>query len=195
MRRQSGAGTDWRRKAKRLIAAFPLLWFACLLCLSCLPSLADDAGPSLEYQVKAAFLLNFTKFIEWPPASFGNAGAPLSICILGEDPFGATLDRIAGGEVVNGRSITIERVLHLPVPASCRVLFISRRAKEPRSPLDLGPGVLTVGEGEAFLREGGMIAFVIENRRVRFEINRMIAENAGFRISSKLLNIAKAVEK
>jgi hypothetical protein len=177
----------WLSKSTRLIAAFPLLF------LPLLATVADDA--SLEYQVKSAFLLNFTKFIEWPAGSFGNADAPLSICILGDDPFGATLDRIAGGEIVNGRGIAIERLKKLPVPNSCRVLFISRQEKEPRSPLDLSTGVLTVGEGEGFMHDGGMIAFVIENRRVRFEINQTVAENAGFKISSKLLSVAKAVGK
>jgi hypothetical protein len=170
------------------------LMAACLLlCLPGLlfPGLADDS--SLEYQVKAAFLLNFTKFIEWPAGSLGNAEAPLSICILGDDPFGSALDRIAGGEVVNGRKITIERIKHPPQPNTCRVLFIGRQDKEPRSPLDLSPGVLTVGEGESFMHEGGMIAFVIANRRVRFDINQTVAENAGFKISSKLLSVAKSV--
>jgi hypothetical protein len=177
----------WLSKAARLIATLPLLFLPCLVAVT------DDA--SLEYQVKSAFLLNFTKFIEWPAGSFGNADAPLAICILGDDPFGATLDGIAGGEIVNGRGITIERIKKLPIPNSCRVLFISKQEREPRSPLDLSPGVLTVGEGEGFMREGGMIAFVIENRRVRFEINRTVAENAGFKISSKLLSVAKAVGK
>jgi hypothetical protein len=152
------------------------------------------ASESLEYQVKAAFLLNFARFIEWPPESFKSSDAPLSICILGEDPFDGSLDQIAGGEVVNGRKVTIQRLGSAPLPASCRVLFIGAHNKDLKIPPDLGPGVLTVGEGEDFIRAGGMIAFVLENRRVRFDINQTAATSAGFKISSKLLSVARNVQ-
>ena len=153
------------------------------------------AGQSVEYQVKAAYLLNFTRFIDWPPEAVATPDAPLSICILGDDPFGSTLDQIAGGEVVNGRKITVQRVKVAPMPKSCGVLFVSRQAKEIKIPPGLGPGVLTVGEGEDFIRAGGMIAFVIDDRRVRFDINQTVAENARFRLSSKLLSVARVVGK
>jgi len=153
------------------------------------------AGQSVEYQVKAAYLLNFTRFIDWPPEAFETPDTPLSICILGDDPFGSALDQIAGGEVVNGRKVTVQRVKRAPLPRSCGVLFVGGQAKEVKIPPGLGPGVLTVGEGENFIRDGGMIAFVIDDRRVRFDINETAAENARFRISSKLLSVARMVEK
>jgi len=157
---------------------------------------AQAADESMEYPVKAAFLLNFTKFIEWPPAAFGDAASPIAICILGDDPFGSSLTQIVEGEVVNGRKVAIQRVKRAPAPKACHVLFAGASEKDVAKILPaLGSGVLTVGEGEGFLREGGMIAFVIENRRVRFVINQTLAENAGLTLSSKLLNVAKAVEK
>jgi hypothetical protein len=160
-----------------------------------LPCSCQAADAALEYQVKAAFLLNFTKFIEWPAAAFVAPDSPIAICILGDDPFGSALDQIAAGEIVNGRKVVTQRIKHASPPKTCAVLFVSRSEKDVSKLLPgLGPGVLTVGEGDSFLRDGGMIAFVVENRRVRFEINQTAAENAGIKVSSRLLNVAKAVE-
>ena len=148
-----------------------------------------------EYRVKAAFLLNFTKFIEWPANSFADTDSPISISILGDDPFGRTLDQIVEGETVNDRRLVVARIQGEP-PKSCQVLFISKSEKDVAKILTaLGPGVLTVGEGESFLREGGIIAFVIENRRVRFDINKGTARNAALKISSKLLKVARSVKR
>jgi hypothetical protein len=170
----------------------------CLLMLWLLPeshSVRAAEQPSLEYQVKSAFLLNFTKFIDWPEAVFGAPDAPLSICIFGEDPFGPALDRIVEGETVNNHKLGVQRVRRLPIP-SCQVLFISREEKDVARLLSGIPaGVLTVGEGDRFTREGGMIGFVIDNRRVRFDVNLPAAANAGLQVSSKLLNVARTVEK
>jgi hypothetical protein len=156
----------------------------------------NAADESLEYQVKAAFLLNFTKFVEWPAAAFEAPDSPITICILGEDPFGSTLDQIVAGEIVENRKIAISRLRRAPAPKACQVLFVGRPEREAASLLTaLEAGVLTVGEGEGFIRDGGMIAFVIENRRVRFSANQAAAESAGLKISSRLLNVAKSVKK
>ena len=171
-------------------------WRVCAVAfMALLAPAAALAAESLEYKVKAAFLLNFAKFIEWPPTAFPSPNAPFNICILGDDPFGEDLDQIAGGEQVNGRKITIQRLRSAPAPNVCSVLFIAGSVTRPEIPANLGPGLLTVGEGEHFIRDGGMIAFILENRRVRFDINRAAAENAGLKISSKLLSVAREVEK
>jgi hypothetical protein len=173
----------------------PLLSMAIALALAS-PFFCRAADDSLEYQVKAAFLLNFTKFIEWPSAAFVNASSPIAICILGEDPFGNALNQIVSGEVVSDRKVVVQKTKQAPPSKSCQVVFFSASEKDVRRILPgLGPGVLTVGEGEGFVRDGGMIAFVIENRRVRFEIHQSVAENAGLKLSSKLLSVAKAVEQ
>lgn len=174
----------------------PLTWRIILFCFFVIlgRSFAADPHPQ-EYQVKAVFLLNFTKFVEWPTAESAAADAPISICILGDDPFGHTLDQIVAGEVVNGRKLVVQRI-QASQPKSCEVLFVSQSEKEiPKILEDLPSGVLTVGEGESFLRAGGMIAFVLENRRVRFDINQSAARNAKLKISSKLLSVARSVEK
>jgi hypothetical protein len=158
----------------------------------CLPVPADEP---LEYQVKAAFLLNFTKFIEWPPAAFGTAESPFTICVLGNNPFGSALDQIVKDEVVNGRRVAAQYLKRVPAPQTCQILFLNGPGKEIAALPDLGPGLLTVGEGETFIRDGGMISFVIDNHRVRFEINQSTAVRAGLQMSSKLLGVAKSVEK
>ncbi len=154
------------------------------------------ASPSLEYQVKAAFLLNYTKFTEWPPTAFAAPGAPISICVLADNEFDRALEQMIEGEIVAGRRVALQRIKQAPAPKSCQVLFLSSSAKADSAILaSVGPGVLTVGEGESFLREGGMVAFVIENRRVRFDINQTKAEKAGLKLSSRLLSVARSVEK
>jgi hypothetical protein len=154
------------------------------------------AETPLEYQVKAAFLLNFAKFVEWPATAFTDADSPVSICILGNDPFGHTLDDLVQGEAVNGRKLVVRRSSEPAAPQSCQVAFIGGSSKDiPKTLTSLGRGVLTVGEGESFSRAGGIIAFVIDNRRVRFDINQSVAENAGLKLSSKLLSVARAVLK
>lgn len=155
---------------------------------------AEDA--TLEYRVKAAFLLNFTRFIEWPAGAFSDAGAPFTICILGPDPFGKALDDIVEGEAAGDRKLTVRRITEEPPPKSCQMLFMVPGGKDISKTLEaLGPGVLTVGEEEAFTREGGAIAFVIDHHRVRFVVNVAAAGRAGLKLSSRLLSVARAIEK
>jgi hypothetical protein len=154
------------------------------------------AQTSLEYAVKAAFLLNFTKFVEWPPSAFAGPNAPVAICILGMNPFGQVLDEIVQGEQAGGRALIVRKLDRPAAPRGCQVVFMAGSGKDvPKTLRSLGPGVLTVGEGESFLREGGMVAFVIENRRVRFDINRTAAQSANLKLSSQLLTVARTVEK
>lgn len=150
---------------------------------------------SPEYQVKAAFLYNFTKFVEWPPLPPGDR-SPLRLCILGDDPFGNTLDEIVFGESVGGRPLLPER-RHASEPLenqrSCHVLFISRSERgRMRQVLDAVAGlpVLTVSDVPGFLDAGGQVQFVMAGGKVRFAINQAAAERARLRISSKLLRLA-----
>ncbi|HEY4362029.1 MAG TPA: YfiR family protein [Bryobacteraceae bacterium] len=174
-------------RARRFLAAILLL---------CAPLSTRAAEQPSEYQVKAVFLLNFVKFIEWPASAFARADSPVTICIWGKDPFGETLDRTMAGEVVNGRRVVATRITRAPSPRSCQVLFLETWEKEAAKAVSgLGPGVLTVGEGRDFLRNSGMIAFSVEDRRVRFDINRTAAERASLKLSSKLLSVARNVEQ
>jgi hypothetical protein len=157
-------------------------------------SMAFGADDFPEYQVKAAFLLNFIKFTDWPATAFADASSPVYICILGDDPFGSALDQVVSGETVNGRKVAVRRIKRTPESQACQVLFIVKPDKDTFKTLP-GPGVLTVGEGESFIRNGGMIAFIVENRRVRFDINQSAADAGALKLSSKLLTVARAVQK
>jgi hypothetical protein len=182
-----------RRALQRLLLAAAACSLPCALLGAQLAPL--PAGQPTEYQVKAAFLLNFTKFIEWPVSDQPASSAPFTICILGEDPFGPALDQIIEGETANGQRIAVQRSRREPVK-NCQLLYVDKAERGiPEILTNVGRGVLTVGEGENFLREGGMIAFVLENRRVRFNINLPAARNASLKFSSKLLNVAKVVEQ
>jgi len=153
------------------------------------------AEPALEYRVKAAFLLNFTKFIEWPAVESAGADSASAICIMGEDPFDGVLDQLVEGETLNSRKIVVQRVRR-PPPGSCRILFVAKSEKDVAPVLAaLGPGMLTVGEDPGFLRDGGMIAFVVENGRVRFDIAPGVAAKAGLKMSSRLLSVARSVTR
>ena len=149
-----------------------------------------------EYQVKAAFLYNFAKFIEWPPSSFSDASAPLQICIFGRDPFGEGLRNITSNKTINGRKIEIDTVVDLQHARSCHILFIASSVPMPVKDIVeglRGASVLTVGDTKGFAEQGGMINFVLENDRVQFEVNRKAADQVGLKISSKLLSVAKLV--
>ena len=155
---------------------------------------AQATPPPLEYEVKAAFLLNFTKFIEWPSSTFRSASAPFRICITGENPFGNSLSRIVQGEHVNSHPLKVVR-LQRERASECQIIYFDRREKTATELIPrLGNGVLAIGETADFLEIGGVIRFILENNRVRFDINQIAARRAGLEISSRLLKVARYVE-
>lgn len=156
---------------------------------------AQGAGPT-EYQLKAAFLFNFAKFVEWPPSSFSSEQAPFLVCILGDDPFGPVIDETLRGQQIGGRSVTVQRMRDAARLRKCQVAFIS--ASEKSQLQDIlqsirGANVLLVGETAGFAEAGGTIEFRMEDNRVRFSINPEAAGRAGLRVSSKLLSLASIV--
>lgn len=160
----------------------------------CAPaSSAPDVKP---HQMEAAFLLNFTKFIDWPAAAFETPESPFEICIWGDDPFGGSLQREVKGEAVDRHRIAIRHIGHPHGGRPCHILFVGDSQKNVAPVLsDLRPGVLTVSERPNFLEEGGIIAFVLEGRHVRFDINQRAASKASLTISARLLNVARSVQK
>jgi hypothetical protein len=148
-------------------------------------------GPS-EYQVKAAFLYNFVKFVEWPETPVVQEGAIL-LCMLGKDPFGGALERVVEGKTVNGRPLVIRRIGDIAAARSCQVLFVSASEAGRVSEITRavrGWNVLTVSEIDRFSERGGIITFLMEGQKVRFQINPKTAASAGLKISSKLLQLA-----
>jgi len=150
-----------------------------------------------EYQVKAAFLEKFGKFVEWPDTAFAGAGAPLVIGVFGENPFRDDLENLAAKDTINGRAIVVRQIKSPADLKGCHVVFIpaSMKAREPEALAAVrGLGILTVGEPDDFIQQGGMIKFVVENSRIRFEINGAAAHCAGLKISSKLLALARPAD-
>jgi hypothetical protein len=167
---------------------------ACTLVLAVTATAQSARAP--EYEVKAAFLYNFAKFVDWPSQAFPSSSTPLHICVLGRDPFGDTLSRVVQGKSVSGRPIISQPVQSSADARPCDILFVSSSdpafLKQALAHLSDRP-MLTVGESKDFLSFGGMINFVLEQDRVRFEINLTAAERHHLKLSSKLLAVARVV--
>ena len=169
--------------------AVALLFVLLLVC----PSLSQTA--SGEYQVKATFLFNFAKFIEWPSRSFKRPADPFTFCLAG-DPFSGELEKIIKGESLNGRPLIVRRLGSGDPVSGCHTVFVAR-SEAKRTPELInsaaGQSILTVGEEEDFIEHGGMIRLVESAGNVRFEINPEAAVRVGLRVSSRLLRLADIV--
>lgn len=148
------------------------------------PAVAQEVP--LEYRVKAAYLYNFVKFVEWPES---DRVGPVNICVAGRNPFGSVLLDTIRGEVIQGRPLTA-RVILEPEPG-CQVLFVPEGSPAGAYLRPLrGTPTLTVGETADFLQQGGVIAFVDDERTIRFAISTEAAERAMLQVSSRLLRLA-----
>lgn len=149
-----------------------------------------------EYQVKAVFLYNFSRFVEWPASAFPGANAPFVVGIFGHDPFGPDLDEIVHGETAAGRPLIVRRVHTAEEAAACQILFIhqseDKHLAELISALDHN-STLTVSDIEGAAQRGVMIRLVTENGRVRMRVNVESARAAQLTISSNLLRSAEIV--
>lgn len=166
-----------------------------LLC--CLLSPLHARRPS-EYQVKALFLSRFAQFIRWPTAAFVDADAPIVIGIFGRDLFGRVIDQIAAQQTAQNRRLEVKRFKRVRDLEFCHLLFIpDSRAKDLKEILERLQGypVLTVGESEEFIAEGGCIQFVIADATVRFEIGIESAESAELKINSRLLDLSQSARE
>ena len=189
-----------RLSVLRLCAPWqPLLWQA-LLC----GALAIVLGPRgvlsaeapTEYQVKAVFVFNFSRFVEWPAQAFTAPTQPFAICILGDDPFGPRLDEAVRGEQINQHPLLVRRFRSVGEAGDCQILYIDR-SEGRELPQILAAldhrSTLTVSELNDSAERGGMIQFMTENNRIRLRINVDSARAAGLTISSKLLRPAEIV--
>lgn len=175
--------TSWRALASVFILAV----------LITAPS-RGGAQESREYAVKAALLHKFVEFIEWPSETAA-MNSPIEICVLGQDPFGSTLEAIRN-KVVRGRKLAIRRLAQAEGLASCNVLFISSSERNHVNDVVTSLGsssVLTVGDMSGFAQEGGIINLVTDGNNVRFEINVRAAERARLKIASRVLNLARVI--
>lgn len=184
----NAARSGWVRGSRALLLA--LLGGLWLLT----PARAQE-GRELEYEVKAAFLVKFAMFVQWPTnALAADVQGPLVVGILGEDPFGAKFDQAVKNERVQGRAVEIRRAQTATELLHCQIVFIcaseAARFKEVLAVFKERP-VLTVADEPGFATLGGMIGFFKETGKVRFEINAAAIERAGLKVSSKLLQVGR----
>jgi hypothetical protein len=173
------------------ICVLPVLVFSFISC----KAMAGDGVA--EYQVKAAFLFNFAKFVEWRGEVAAGDEQELNICILGNDPFGGGMDAFKGKSVKN-RRLVVRKINGVEELEHCQILFISSSEKEHLSEILTAVArspVLTVSDIKYFAQTGGVIGFVTVDEHIRFDINQATAERAGLQISSQLLKLARSVEK
>jgi len=151
-----------------------------------------------DSEVKATYLYNFARFVEWPANAESTKSDSFAICVLGRDPFGQALDATVAGETLGGKAILVKRVSKPQDALSCRVLYISS-SEENRLIADFAAldkaGVLTVSDIPQFAQHGGMIQFVLDGNKIRFEVNLARAEGAGLSLSSELLKVATTVRR
>ena len=168
-------------------AAIVLLWSLPLPALA----MAEPQQATLEYSVKANYLVRFAAFVEWPPRAFATPQSPVVLCVVGHDPFRETLDTAARAQTAYGRALAVRRPRTREAAAACHVLYVGQG----------GGGLVPEGRGSILLvtdsaapqAERGMIHFVLNENRVRFHIDLQDASRAGLSISSRLLNLALSV--
>jgi hypothetical protein len=159
-------------------------------------NLYAQASKSSEYQVKAAYLYSFGRFVAWPSAPAKQN--EFAICVLGRDPFGPTLETVGAGITIGGQPAVSRRLERAQDATGCRVLFISASEESALGRVFAALGkstVLTVSDLPDFTRRGGVIQFVVDGNRVRFEVNLTAADEAGLVLSSELLKVAIAVRR
>ena len=191
---RNGAADRWTSRACRAVW---LLILGMSLVFRATPVSAQVVRAP-EYSLKAAYLLNFTQFVEWPSNGFISPDAPIVIGVLGEDPFGGALDQAIKGKAVHGRSFELKRFKQIGEMRGCHVLFVcaSEAARLPEILLAAQKGgILTVSDIDRFAERGGIINFYKENNKVRFKINLNAAERAGTKISSQLLRLGTIIRE
>jgi hypothetical protein len=149
-----------------------------------------------EYRVKAAFLFHFAQLVEWPTEIPGDPNRPFNICTLGEDSFRGELEDTVGGKSIGTRTVQVRHFKQPQEALGCQILFIGssedKRLSTILAEIDSNP-VMTVGEADDFVEQGGIIRFFLEDNKIRFDINLKPADKAGLKISSRLLLLAKNV--
>lgn len=194
-----GHGVDGISGAKAilpLIHRTRVLGVACFLLVAACPYARSQSEGSTEYSLKLAFLYNFTKFVEWPTDAFPNASAPFEVCMVGRDPFGDHLEQSLRDRTVDNRPMAFRRSTSGDNLKGCQIVFVTAEAKGQAPSIVSrlkSSSVLTVGETKGFAANGGIVNFIVEENRLRFEVNLDAARQTRLSISSKLLALAKIV--
>ena len=185
-----------KRRLRAVVAILPILLAGATLN-------AQNTSGSSEYLIKAGFIYNFANLVQWPSTSFAQPDSPIVIVILGEDHFGTTLDHALEGKKVNARPFVIKRARSvselqraLGPQKECQILYVSSSEMSHLSEaiqMLKGVPVLTIGETPGFAKNGGIINLILEDNKVRFEVNVQAAKEADLNISSRLLALARII--
>jgi len=149
-----------------------------------------------EYRVKAALLFHFAQLVDWPPSAFASDTSAITLCTIGQDPFNGELETTLDGKSIGSRPVRISHLKDLHDAAGCHMLFVgsNETKRVPSVLMELGKApVMTVGESDGFLEQGGMIRLDVEEGKIRFAINLDASEQAGLKVSSRMLLLAKTV--
>ena len=172
---------------------------ASLVCMVAAALFAHGGGNTFdEYHVKAAFLYNFAKFVEWPPNTFAASTDPVTICVAGRNPFGTMLEELVQGKTAGGRTLAVRTLRKLQHASRCQILFVAAsEQKQAWVMLDqvAKTGILTVGESDEFMAVGGMVNLKLDGARVRIQIAPDVVEHAKLLVSSRVLSLAEIVRK
>jgi hypothetical protein len=187
------------RATRPVLSLRPLLIAVAAACaFFAIPVLRAQNPRPTDYQVKATYLYNFGRFIEWPGKVAAAQGSSFTVCVLGQDPFGPSLDATLAGETIGGKTVVAKRISSAEESGDCQILFLSltddSRLNKIIADLDK-KAVLTVSDMSQFVKRGGMIQFVLEGKKVRFEVNLTATQHAGLTLSSELLKVATAVKR
>jgi hypothetical protein len=170
-----------------------------LICLTMLAFIDNTRGDaSREYQVKAAMICNVMQFVEWPAGTFESESSPIVVTVVGENPFGSTLDHIAASKKIGGRGIVVKYAANSDKIERSQIVFVSESENANINHIlekAGGKGTLTIGEGDDFPWAGGIMRFYTEDGKLRFEINLEATEKAELKLSSKLLKLARIFKK
>lgn len=173
-----------------VVALYGLLFSVSGLCL--------EQAKASEFQVKTAYLYNFGKFVRWPDRVNADRRGAFTICVFGQDPFGSILDASVAGRIIDGKGVIAKRISAPREVLNCQILFISSseegRLDKVLTALNKA-AILTVSDMPEFSERGGMIHFLLEGNRVRFDVNLTATQNAGLTLSSELLKVAATVKK
>jgi hypothetical protein len=156
-----------------------------------------ESEPLSEYQIKAGFLFNFTKFVEWPSDAFLDSSVPIVLGVVGENPVTNLVTEAAAGKAVNGRAVIVKRFKEEQDLRGCQILFVSSSEEKHIAQILeklRGSSVLTVGEANGFAQSGGVINFLVEGNKVRLELNLEAAARARLKISAKVIAVARLVK-
>lgn len=177
----------------RLLAAVAVAWV-----FVAAPAMHAQNPRHTDAEVKAAYLYNFGRFVEWPPRVPAGQDDSFTVCVLGQDPFGPNLDATLAGETIGGKNVVAKRISSTEESSNCQILFVSltdeSRLNKIIPELDK-KAVLTVSDMPQFVTRGGMIQFVLEGKKVRFEVNLTATQRAGLILSSELLKVATVVRR